>query len=71
MENEEKEVFTAEEIKEQAYEEIIKDVIEEIDSREENLKVYYPYFVINKKLQDENIEAVCPSRPIPNIIASK
>ncbi len=53
MENEEKEVFTAEEIKEQAYEEIIKDVIEEIDSREENLKVYYPYFVINKKLQDE------------------
>ena len=24
-----------------------------------------------KKLQDENIEAVCPSRPIPNIIASK
>ena len=56
MENEEKEVFTAEEIKEQAYEEIIKDVIEEIDSREENLKVYYPYFVINKKLQDEKTE---------------
>lgn len=50
MENEEKEVFTAEEIKEQAYEEIIKDVIEEIDSREENLKIYYPYFVINKKI---------------------
>ena len=56
MENEEKEVFTAEEIKEQAYEEIIKDVIEEIDSREENLKVYYPYFIINKKLQDEENE---------------
>ena len=56
MENEEKEVFTAEDIKEQAYEEIIKDVIEEIDSREENLKVYYPYFVINKKLQDEKTE---------------
>ena len=56
MENEEKEVFTAEEIKEQAYEEIIKDVIEEIDSREENLKIYYPYFVINKKLQDEKTE---------------
>ena len=56
MENEEKEVFTAEEIKKQAYEEIIKDVIEEIDSREENLKVYYPYFVINKKLQDEKTE---------------
>ena len=56
MENEEKELFTAEEIKEQAYEEIIKDVIEEIDSREENLKIYYPYFVINKKLQDEKTE---------------
>ena len=56
MENEEKEVFTAEDIKEQSYEEIIKDVIEEIDSREENLKIYYPYFVINKKLQDEKNE---------------
>ena len=56
MENEEKEVFTAEDIKEQSYEEIIKDVIEEIDSREENLKIYYPYFVINKKLQDEKTE---------------
>ena len=58
MENEEKEVFTAEEIKEQAYEEIIKDVIEEIDSREENLKVYYPYFVINKKLSTELIQSM-------------
>ena len=56
MENEEKEVFTAEDIKEQAYEEIIKDVIEEIDSREEKLKVYYTYFVINKKIQDEKNE---------------
>ena len=37
MENEEKEVFTAEEIKKQAYEEIIKDVIVEIDSIEEKL----------------------------------
>ena len=32
MENEEKEVFTAEEIKKQAYEEIIKDVIEEMNN---------------------------------------
>ena len=52
----EKEVFTAEDIRQQSYEEIIKDVIEEIDSREENLKIYYPYFIINKKLQDEEDE---------------
>ena len=32
MENEEKEVFTTEDIKEQSYEEIIKDVIEEMNN---------------------------------------
>lgn len=51
---EEKEVFSEEDLKKQSYEEIIEDVIEEIDSREENLKVYYPYFIINKKLQVES-----------------
>lgn len=56
MENKEKEEFTTKDIKEQTYSEIIKDVIEEIDSREENLKIYYPYFTINKKLQAEDYE---------------
>ena len=58
MEDEEKEVFTAEDIKKQSYEEIVKDVINEIDSREENLKIYYPYFVINKKLSTELIQSM-------------
>ena len=56
MENEKKEIFTVENMKEQSYEEIIDDVINEIDSRKENLKIYYPYFIINKKLQDEENE---------------
>lgn len=41
-------VFTEEELKEQMYSEIVKDVINEIDDREENIKIYYPYFIITK-----------------------
>ncbi len=54
MEEERKEVFTEEEIKKQSYAEIIFDVIEEMDAREDNIKVYYPYFMIRKKLKAES-----------------
>lgn len=54
IEEEKKDVFTEEEIKIQMYDEIIKDVINEIDDREENIKIYYPYFIINKKLKVES-----------------
>ena len=51
---ENKEVFTEEEIKKQMYNEIIKDVVNEINDREENIKTYYPYFIITKKLKAES-----------------
>lgn len=54
IEKENKDVFTEEEIKVQIYNEIIKDVINEIDDREENIKIYYPYFIISKKLKAES-----------------
>ena len=47
-------VFTEEELKEQMYSEIVKDVINEIDDREENINIYYPYFIITKKLKAES-----------------
>ena len=53
IENKNQDVFTEEELKEQMYNEIIKDVIDEIDDREENIKIYYPYFIIMKKLKTE------------------
>ena len=53
VENKNQDVFTEEELKEQMYNEIIKDVIDEIDDREENIKIYYPYFIITRKLKVE------------------
>lgn len=53
LENKNQDVFTEEELKEQMYNEIIKDVIDEIDDREENIKIYYPYFIITRKLKAE------------------
>ena len=53
LEENKKEVFTEEELKKQMYDEIIKDVINEIDDREDNIKIYYPYFVITRKLKAE------------------
>lgn len=54
MENEKREVFTEEELKKQTYAEIVTDVINEIDAREDNIKIYYPYFIISKKLKAES-----------------
>ncbi len=51
---EKQDVFTEEELKIKMYDEIIKDVINEIEDREENIKIYYPYFVITKKLRQES-----------------
>ena len=47
-------VYTEAELKKQAYAEIISDVIDEIDAREDNIKIYYPYFIISKKLKVES-----------------
>lgn len=47
-------VFTDEELKEKMYSEIVQDVINEIADREENVKIYYPYFIITKKLKAES-----------------
>ena len=54
MEYSEKDVLTEEEIKEKNYNEIIKDVINEIDDRANNVKVYFPYFKISNKLKAES-----------------
>ena len=54
MDNIEKDVLTDQEIKEQNYNNIIKDVIEEIDDRANNVKVYFPYFNIERKLKAES-----------------
>ncbi len=54
MSEENNEIYTKEDMKKQVYDEIITDVKKEIDAREENIKIYYPYFVINKKLQIES-----------------
>ena len=53
MEVIEKDVLTEEEIKIQKYNEIIKDVVNEIDDRANNVKIYFPFFYINKRLQAE------------------
>ena len=47
-------VYTEAELKKQAYAEVISDVIDEIDAREDNIKIYYPYFIISKKLKAES-----------------
>lgn len=54
MEELKKDVLTEEEIKYQQYNEIIQDVINEIDDRANNVKVYFPYFIINKRLKAES-----------------
>ena len=54
MNNIEKDVLTEQEIKEKNYNNIIKDVIAEIDDRANNLKVYFPYFIITRKLKAES-----------------
>ena len=54
MEELRKDVLTEEEIKEQQYNEIIQDVINEIDDRANNVKVYFPYFIIYRKLRAES-----------------
>lgn len=53
MENEKK-IYTEEELKKQTYAEIVADVINEIDNREDNIKIYYPYFRISQKLKTES-----------------
>lgn len=53
LENEVKRVYTDEELKRQTFDEIITDVINELDARVDNIKVYYPYFIISRKLKAE------------------
>lgn len=44
-------IYNEEQLKQKQFEDVAKDVIDEIDARQENIKVYYPYFEIYRKLK--------------------
>lgn len=44
-------IYNDEQLKQKQFEDVSNDVIEEIDARQENAKVYYPYFEIYRKLK--------------------